>query len=561
MYALKSKTKNKFQPQIHGHKIALYIRVSTEEQAENPEGSIRNQEERLRATIKLRNMDGPFGQVEGVYIDRGKSGKDTNRPELQRLLQDIQRRQISLVMVSDLSRLSRSIRDFCSMWDLMKSCACSFQSLRENVDTTTAAGEMVLFTLANLAQFERAQTAERVAANMQARASRGLYNGGRVALGYRVCEGKPGYLEIVPSEADLVKAAFQAVIAQGALSGAAKWLNANGHTVPRRHGGGGGRVRIGHFTVHNLSLIIRNPVYLGKRAVLIRGDIQHVKAVWEPLVDETVFDRANEILTQNLQTYKPESFKKYPYVLSGLTFCGTCGRSLCGKSATGRVEKIPYYEHGWLTKRDGCLVKKAHDCNPFRLGARKLEPAVLEKFEEMLSSSTTASEILRIAEERQRNDGRLQALRRARARVGELDGQIEVLAERLASLPKTISPDTIYKQMERLQLVKSEAEASLETLKVRSEGQVVAAIESYEQLLSLARQVKENALPEESQRAVAKALRALIQKIEVMPEGFRLHVLVGDQDIARGLSHLSPLVNSQQSRVRELLTNGWSDRD
>ena len=40
------------------HRIALYIRVSTEEQAENPEGSIRNQEERLRATVKLKNMEG-----------------------------------------------------------------------------------------------------------------------------------------------------------------------------------------------------------------------------------------------------------------------------------------------------------------------------------------------------------------------------------------------------------------------------------------------------------------------------------------------------------------------
>ena len=69
------------------YRIALYIRVSTEEQAESPEGSIRNQEDRLRETIKLKNHieSGSFGDVTGVYRDV-LSGKDTNRPQLQRLL-------------------------------------------------------------------------------------------------------------------------------------------------------------------------------------------------------------------------------------------------------------------------------------------------------------------------------------------------------------------------------------------------------------------------------------------------------------------------------------------
>ncbi len=71
------------------YKIAFYIRVSTDEQAENPEGSIKNQQERLLGTVKLKNMESHFGEVVDIFIDRAKSGKDTNRPELQRLLQDI----------------------------------------------------------------------------------------------------------------------------------------------------------------------------------------------------------------------------------------------------------------------------------------------------------------------------------------------------------------------------------------------------------------------------------------------------------------------------------------
>jgi len=162
---------SRFNSKIPFHKIGLYIRVSTEEQAENPEGSIRNQEERLRAMIQLKNSEGPFGEIQSVFVDRARSGKDTNRPELQRMLRGIREEEITLVMVSELSRLSRSIKDFSQIWEMMQAHGCGFLSLRESFDTTTAAGEMVLFTIANIAQFERKQVSERVTANLAARAA------------------------------------------------------------------------------------------------------------------------------------------------------------------------------------------------------------------------------------------------------------------------------------------------------------------------------------------------------------------------------------------------------
>src|SRR3989339_904166 len=117
------------------YQIAFYIRVSTEEQAKNLEGSIKNQKERLLQTVKLKNMDSDFGEVVGIYIDRDKSGKDTNRPELQKMLMDIQAGRVNLVMASELSRISRSIKDFSEIWEMMKQNKCDFLSLRENFDT------------------------------------------------------------------------------------------------------------------------------------------------------------------------------------------------------------------------------------------------------------------------------------------------------------------------------------------------------------------------------------------------------------------------------------------
>ena len=91
--------KNKIKEDARrGLRIALYIRVSTEEQASNPEGSIKSQEQRLRTLIDLKNQESLFGEVVAVFIDRARSGKDTNRPELQKLLEGIRNREINMVM-------------------------------------------------------------------------------------------------------------------------------------------------------------------------------------------------------------------------------------------------------------------------------------------------------------------------------------------------------------------------------------------------------------------------------------------------------------------------------
>ena len=170
------------------HKIAVYIRVSTEEQAINPEGSIRNQEERLKAAVQYKNSSSRFGEIVHTFIDRARSGKDTNRPELQRMLKAVRNKEVTLIMVTELSRLSRSIKDFAEIWDLMRAQNCSFLSLNESFDTTTAAGEMVMYNMANLAQFERRQVVERVTASVVARALRGLYNGGCVEILLKVVD-------------------------------------------------------------------------------------------------------------------------------------------------------------------------------------------------------------------------------------------------------------------------------------------------------------------------------------------------------------------------------------
>jgi site-specific DNA recombinase len=157
-------------------KIAFYIRCSTEEQGlhANPEGTIKNQEQRLRYEVEAKNRVSNFGEIVGVFVEDGLSAKDTKRPALQKMLKAIELGEINLVMVTEYSRLSRSMRDFSAMWELFKSYKCSVISLRENFDTSSAAGEMMLYNMANLAQYERRMTSERVIASRIDRSRRGL---------------------------------------------------------------------------------------------------------------------------------------------------------------------------------------------------------------------------------------------------------------------------------------------------------------------------------------------------------------------------------------------------
>ncbi len=517
------------------YKIALYIRVSTEEQAENPEGSIRNQEDRLRQAVAYKNSVGNFGEIRGVFVDPGISAKDMRRPELQKLLRAIRAKEIDLVMVTELSRLSRNSRDFIEMWDMMRAEGCRFTSLREDFDTTTAAGEMVLFQLMNLAQFERRQTSERVTANIVARAARGLYNGGSVPVGYRSIAERPGYLEPDPDMAAVVRMAFTAFLRQGSLAAAAKWLNDNGYSVRKSKEGGGRLKRVGHFTVDNLQQILRSKTYIGVKRYQHQGEEREAKAVWPAIVDNVVFQRANEVLSKNRSRLKPHKAGRMPYVLTGVLHCKTCGSHMPGKSATGNGGKVGYYEHAWATKRDSTLSKKIFKCEPHRVPSKKLEPVVIEQVTKFITNRHFAERIFKRVKELHTENPRHKDRERAKAKILGLGSQIDALSERLAELPKAVSAAPIYKQMEKLQTLKLENEEALAKLQNGGATSLdrIVGLESFEDFASHYRNLVLRDLDPNAQKQM---IQKFVSKIEVGTDSFKIHFIVDKEHYRKELA-------------------------
>lgn len=175
-----------------------------------------------------------------VYQDKGYSGKNTERPSFQKLLQDIQNDKIGKLYVYRLDRFSRSVADFGRLWEILKAHNVEFVSVNENFDTATPMGRAMLHIIMVFAQLERETTAERVTDNYYRRAALGSWPGGMAPYGFSIgrvadAKGQPRPALIPNEDADTVREIFEAYAQEGAsLGSVAKWLNTKGVHAPRR---------------------------------------------------------------------------------------------------------------------------------------------------------------------------------------------------------------------------------------------------------------------------------------------------------------------------------------
>ena len=189
--------------------VAFYIRVSTERQAKVEEGSLKNQEQMLHAELQRRNgQHSDWGTYTHSYVDEGISGKDINRPAFQNMLRDIEIGKINAVMFTELSRLSRSLKDFLNIFEFAQKHECGLICLKTEIDTTSPYKSLITKILMIFAEFEREMTSRRTAVNAYERSRRGLANGGVAPLGYRRDKRKKGYLLVDEKERKCVEEIF-----------------------------------------------------------------------------------------------------------------------------------------------------------------------------------------------------------------------------------------------------------------------------------------------------------------------------------------------------------------
>ncbi len=146
-----------------------------------------------------------------VYKDKGYSGKNTDRPELEDLIKDIKENKISKVIVYRLDRISRNITDFYGLYSIMQEHGTDFVSVNENFDTSTPMGRAMMGILIVFAQMERESIQERVKDNYYSRISMdGRWAGGPAPYGFTngKTEDKKPTLKVNADEMEIVKYCF-----------------------------------------------------------------------------------------------------------------------------------------------------------------------------------------------------------------------------------------------------------------------------------------------------------------------------------------------------------------
>lgn len=229
-------------------KAAIYMRVSTEDQAEKYGMDVQDEKCRAMATVK-------GWPVAAAFRDDGISGTvdESERPGLAALIAAAEAGEVNALIVAALDRLGRKTRIVLDLVERLAACGVEIVSCKENLDTSTPAGQFVLTIFAGLAQLERDTIVERTTAGRNARGRKDGEKGGRVPMGYYRAESG---VQVNPVDATIVRRIFARRWQGQTLTAIADGLNRDKIKTPRGRKWHASSVR---------EVLLNEPIYRGGR--------------------------------------------------------------------------------------------------------------------------------------------------------------------------------------------------------------------------------------------------------------------------------------------------------
>ena len=421
--------------------IAIYCRVSTEEQSENGY-SIDEQERLLEEWCKKMGY-----VIYKCYSDRGISGKNIkDRPALKELLSDAKAGKFDMVISWKINRVSRKLEDVLKIVNLLEKNNITFKSYSEPFETDTPAGRMQFQMMALIGEFERGTIAQNVKMGMIAKAKSGNWCGGRV-LGYDLVpnnspeEEKKGKnkLKINEKEAEIVRFIFNEYSKGKGYKAITNQINKLGYKTKKGN----------DFSVGSIRDILTNPVYIGeirynvrqnwseKRRRNINPNPIRVKGKHEAIIDRELWDKVQLILES--KKGKPSRIYDGEYPLTGILRCPKCGAGMVISRTTntladGSKKRIAYYCCGnWKNK--GTSV-----CNSNTIRVDKANEYVFKKIEELVSNEAMIKAVVKNI-----NKERKDKVNPAKRLLGDIDKELEKLDKRKRKIFEAYEDDILTK--------------------------------------------------------------------------------------------------------------------
>src|SRR5712675_595079 len=283
-------------------RCAIYTRVSTDHGLDQEFNSLDAQYDAASSYIKSQAHAG-WNLIRSRYDDGGYSGGSTDRPDLQKLLEDIRSRKIDVIVVYKVDRLTRSLADFAKLVELFDAHGASFVSVTQQFNTTTSMGRLTLNVLLSFAQFEREVTSERIRDKIAASKRKGLWVGGMVPLGY---DAKDRKIWVNEAEAELVRFIYRRYLELGSLGPLMADLRRQGIVSKLRTLKSDKIVGGIPFARGGLSYLLRNRFYLGE--VAFKGEV--LPGEQPAILDRELFDVVQAKLSEeknNQQTLRTSS--------------------------------------------------------------------------------------------------------------------------------------------------------------------------------------------------------------------------------------------------------------
>ena len=360
--------------------IAIYARQSIEKKDSI---SIESQIEHAKREI--------FSEDYQIYQDAGYSGKNTNRPAFNQMMDDVHAGRIEKVVVYRLDRISRSILDFADFINILETKQIPFVSATEKFDTSTPMGRAMLYIIVVFAQLERETIAERVKDNYYARVKKGAWGGGPAAFGFDLVktsiDGKKAticqpneMIHIVQRIFELYSLPYSSLadvqrqlIQDGVLSsGGVNFDNVKLSSILKNPAYVQADVSIYNYFKSKGAIMANEPeefdgvhgcIIVGKRDANERKykDVSdHLLAIGhhKGIVDSNTFLFCQQKLSKNRQI--KNTFKGKHSWLTGLVKCGHCGYAFSVRSSKTKEGQTPYFCCSGKYLHKSCNVKQTH---------------------------------------------------------------------------------------------------------------------------------------------------------------------------------------------------------
>lgn len=287
-----------------GIRAALYIRVSTEEQAVHGL-SIEAQREALDAWAKENRI-----QVVGHYVDAGISARKpaSKRPELQRLLEDVRCGRIDLIVFTKLDRWFRNIAEYYKVQEVLEAHRVDWKTIHEDYDTSTASGRLKINIMLSVAQDEADRTSERIKAVFASKKERQEPCTGKVPTGYKI-EGKKIVKD--PETEKAVSCFFESFLSTRSIEQARRATEAQCGVL---------------FTYYLSRLMLTKDAYYGR--------FEGVDGMCPAYITK---EQHEEILANRRRAERKASENRV-YLFAGILYCSECGRRYGSHTNNYRVK-------------------------------------------------------------------------------------------------------------------------------------------------------------------------------------------------------------------------------